>query len=201
MATIIGTKGNDIINGTAFDDVIYGGGGRDVIHGGDGNDEIWGGPGGKDWLYGDAGNDVLKGGGGQDSLYGGTGADQFVFREADGLTTPTFAFTGGHGVTEVAQWVIIDDLTFADGDNVRITDFANIFGTLNMSRPGTGSYFIDGQEDINAMTQFLNAHPDQGFYYEINGTQNDGTTFILKDGNGHFQALTLNHIHPDSIVA
>ncbi|MEO0031954.1 MAG: hypothetical protein RIS94_1712 [Pseudomonadota bacterium] len=200
MATIYGTKGSDLITGTSGDDIIYGLGGRDVIHGGDGNDEIWGGPGSKDWLYGDAGNDVLKGGGGQDSLNGGTGADQFVFREADGLTTPVFAFTGGHGVTEVAQWVIINDLSFADHDEVRITDFAGVFGSLNISRPGTGSYFIDDQGDVNAIVNYLKGHPDQGFSFEIHGTQYDGTTLMLKDGNGHFQALTLNGIHPDTIA-
>ena len=197
MATINGTKSNEMITGSAGADTISGGAGKDVIFGGAGDDMIYGG-GGKDFLYGGDGNDVLKGGGGQDSLTGGTGADQFVFRSAEGFAP--LAFSGGHGVTQVWQWVTVTDLTFADGDNVRITGFDDIFGTLNMARKGTGSYFIDGQEDINAMANFLTANPTKGSYYEINGTIFDGTTFLLNDAAGHTQAITLNGIHPDLLM-
>lgn len=197
MAIINGTKANELITGTSGDDTITGGGGKDVILGGAGNDMLYGGA-GKDFLYGGDGNDTLKGGGGQDSLTGGSGADQFVFRMAEGFGP--LAFSGGHGVTEVNQWVIVTDLTFADHDEVRMTGFDDIFGSLGMYRNGTGSYFIDGQEDINAMANFLNGHADKGFYYEITGGPSDGTTFILNDANGHQQALTLNGIHPDAIV-
>ncbi|WP_421837107.1 calcium-binding protein [Novosphingobium sp.] len=197
MATINGTKSNEVITGTANADTITGGGGRDVMFGGGGDDMLYGG-GGKDWLYGGDGNDVLKGGGGQDSLTGGAGADQFVFRSGEGFAP--MSFSGGHGVTEVWQWVMVTDLTFADGDNVRITGFDDIFGTLGMSRKGTGSYFIDGQEDINAMARFLTANPTKGSYYEIKGGPFDGTTFLLNDALGHTQAITLSNIHPDPIV-
>lgn len=197
MATINGTRANEVITGTSGADVINGGGGRDVLNGGAGNDVLYGG-GGKDWLYGGDGNDILKGGGGQDSLTGGAGADQFVFRSGEGFAP--MAFSGGHGVTEVWQWVMVTDLTFADGDNVRITGFDDIFGGLNMSRRGTGSYFIDGQEDINALANFLRANPTKGSYYEINGGPFDGTTFLLVDPLGHTQALTLSNIHPDAVV-
>lgn len=197
MATINGTKSNELINGTSGDDVITGGGGKDVINGGAGNDMIYGGS-GKDFLNGGDGNDVLKGGGGQDSLSGGAGADQFVFRSAEGFAP--LSFSGGNGVAQVWQWAIITDLTFADGDNVRITGFADIFGGLNMARSGTGSYFIDGQEDINAMVDFLDANPTKGSYYEVFGGQNDGITFLLNDAAGNTQALTLNGIHPDLVM-
>lgn len=197
MATINGTKSNEVITGTASADVITGGAGKDVILGGAGDDTLYGGA-GKDFLYGGDGNDVLKGGGGQDSLTGGAGADQFVFRSAEGFSP--IAFSGGHGVTQVWQWVTVTDLTFGDGDNVRITGFDDIFGTLGMSRKGTGSYFIDGQEDINAIANFLKANPTKGSYYEVKGGPFDGTTFLLNDAAGHVQALTLNHIHPDAVV-
>jgi hypothetical protein len=192
MATINGTKASESITGSAGADIISGGAGRDVIKGGAGNDVLYGG-GGNDSIYGGDGDDVLKGGGGKDSLTGGAGADQFVFRSAEGFAP--LAFTGGHGVTSVYQWVIVTDLTFIDGDNVRITGFDDIFGTLNMSRKGTGSYFIDGHEDITAMVNFLDANPTKGSYYEVFGTQNDGITFLLNDASGHTQALTLNGIH------
>jgi Ca2+-binding RTX toxin-like protein len=197
MTTINGTKSNEVINGTSGNDTISGGAGKDVIFGGGGNDMIYGGA-GNDFLYGGEGNDVLKGGGGKDSLTGDGGADQFVFRSAEGFAP--LPFSGGQGISTVNQWVIVTDLTFADGDNVRITGFDDIFGSLNMARRGTGSYFIDGQEDINAMVNFLNANPSKGSYYQIFGTQNDGITFLLNDAAGNVQAITLNGIHPDAIV-
>jgi predicted extracellular nuclease len=64
-ATIIGTTGNDMLNGTNGPDVIVGLGGNDVINGGNGNDIICGG----------AGNDTLNGGGGNDMLLGSYGTD------------------------------------------------------------------------------------------------------------------------------
>ncbi len=72
--TIVGTRGNDHINGTNRADVICGLGGNDVIEGRGGGDVILGGP-GRDVLSGTKGNDVLKGGPGRDTLYGDDGND------------------------------------------------------------------------------------------------------------------------------
>ena len=100
-ATIVGTQGDDRIEGTpgndvivAFegDDVIDGLGGNDLICAGDGHDTLLGGPGddfldgengndrlnggsGKDLLSGESGSDKLKGGPGKDTLLGGSGRD------------------------------------------------------------------------------------------------------------------------------
>src|SRR4051794_10335267 len=79
VCTILGTIGDDHLNGgrahdvicgLGGDDVIDGGGGGDVIDGGGGNDLINGGD-GADLLYGGAGNDTLRGGTGNDYLNGG----------------------------------------------------------------------------------------------------------------------------------
>ncbi|MDF8334174.1 calcium-binding protein [Novosphingobium cyanobacteriorum] len=188
-----------VVKGTSGDDVINGGGGRDQIYGLAGDDKLYGSS-GKDWLYGGDGNDILKGGGGQDSLTGGSGTDQFVFREADSVSGTAFAFTGGHGYTQVNQWVIVTDLNFGESDEVRLTGFDSVFSSLDMSRKGTGSYFIDDQNDINKMASFIAAHPELGTYWEIHGTQYDGTTFVLNDKAGGTTALTLLGIHPDAIV-
>ena len=105
MAEIIGTLGDDIINGGdgvsdrilggAGDDTIYGGNGssyysgrtwytdsNDIIYGGDGNDIIYGGndlngTGGwsNDVIYGGDGNDTISGGTGIDIMSGGAGND------------------------------------------------------------------------------------------------------------------------------
>ncbi len=176
--SINGTDGNDIITGT------------------DGNDHIWGGR-GKDRLSGGDGNDILKGGGGQDALTGGAGADQFVFRSGEGWAP--IAYNGpGAPANDVTQWVIVSDLSFAEGDNVRITGFANIFGTLDMFRGG--SYFIDDQGDVNRLAAFLKDNPSQGSYKETFGTSNAGTTFLLNDGMGGTQVLQLLGIHPDTMI-
>ena len=94
-ATIVGTRGNDIIYGTEGDDVIVALGGNDIIFavGGDnvicagpGDDVVFGGPGndrifgqgGNDFLYGGPGDDVIRGGPGDDVIEGGPGANRLV---------------------------------------------------------------------------------------------------------------------------
>jgi Ca2+-binding RTX toxin-like protein len=83
-ATIVGTAGNDDIEGTSRRDVIQGRGGHDEIEGHRGNDLICGGAGrddlegnrGDDRLFGNRGNDELEGGRGGDLLNGGRGFDE-----------------------------------------------------------------------------------------------------------------------------
>lgn len=81
--TINGTNGNDVICGLAGDDTINGGNGNDVIYGGAGNDTLDGGN-GDDTIYagdsgsvliGGNGNDTLTGGSGNDTIYGDNGND------------------------------------------------------------------------------------------------------------------------------
>ena len=65
-ATIVGTSGNNRIQGTPRDDVIAGLGGNDRIDGLGGDDVICGGPGDDDLTSYDQGHDVLVGGVGDD---------------------------------------------------------------------------------------------------------------------------------------
>ncbi len=100
-ATIVGTRGNDVLVGGAGpdviasfggDDTIYAFSGRDLVCAGPGRDYVGGGTaadrifgasggdrlagrGGPDLLRGSAGNDVLKGNRGADRLRGGSGFD------------------------------------------------------------------------------------------------------------------------------
>ncbi|MEP3427866.1 MAG: DUF4114 domain-containing protein [Roseibium sp.] len=62
---VIGTNGDDILNGSIHSDVMSGRFGDDLLKGQNGNDEIWGGT-GNDTLYGNSGNDKLYGSGGPD---------------------------------------------------------------------------------------------------------------------------------------
>jgi uncharacterized repeat protein (TIGR01451 family) len=78
-----GTKGKDVIQARAGDDAVRGLAGRDLICAGSGDDKVRGGgaddkvigAGGNDRIGGQAGDDVLKGNGGRDRLKGGSGDD------------------------------------------------------------------------------------------------------------------------------
>jgi CSLREA domain-containing protein len=82
-ATIVGTDGNDNLQGTAGDDVVVlldgndtfdGQKGNDLVCAGAGDDEILGAAGGDD-IFGEGGEDTLSGQKGNDELSGGSGDD------------------------------------------------------------------------------------------------------------------------------
>lgn len=72
--TIIGVKGNSVLNGGGGDDRLIGREGDDLLRGGDGADRLSG-LHGKDRLIGGAGGDALAGGVQRDRLFGQNGAD------------------------------------------------------------------------------------------------------------------------------
>lgn len=92
-ATIIGTRGADLLVGTEGEDVIAGLGGDDVIYGLDGADTLCGGSGhdvllggeGDDKLFGDNGRDALFGERGSDTLFGGRGNDYLSGGDGDDI--------------------------------------------------------------------------------------------------------------------
>ena len=74
LSGILGTSGDDALEGGAGADMLYGGDGFDTLSGGDGGDTLSGGD-GNDSLSGGAGDDTLDGGSGDDRLDGGGGND------------------------------------------------------------------------------------------------------------------------------
>jgi mannosyltransferase len=84
VPTILGSAGDERINGTRSNDVIHALQGDDIINGGPGDDILCGGGGddlingrdGNDIIYGNEGNDILNSGPGDDSLDGGEGFDK-----------------------------------------------------------------------------------------------------------------------------
>ncbi|MEV4428394.1 calcium-binding protein [Streptomyces sp. R-07] len=72
--TIIGTSGNDTLNGGYNNDVICALSGNDTVNAGFGNDTVHAGP-GNDRADGSYGNDTLIGGPGSDNLIGNYGSD------------------------------------------------------------------------------------------------------------------------------
>ncbi|MEO5888074.1 MAG: ExeM/NucH family extracellular endonuclease, partial [Anaerolineales bacterium] len=96
ITVVIGTSGNNALNGTSGADLILGLNGNDTLNGLSGNDLLCGGAkndtlnGGDndDTLSGEAGNDTLTGGTGADSFSGGVGNDTNLdFNAGDGDTT------------------------------------------------------------------------------------------------------------------
>lgn len=77
-AYIIGSSGNDKLQGNRENDTLEGFDGNDYLKGEGGNDRLYG-DAGDDILRGGSGNDLLNDGAGHDLLIGGWGADVFVF--------------------------------------------------------------------------------------------------------------------------
>ncbi len=81
---IFGRGGNDIINGGSDPDILRGDEGNDILNGGTGDDDMDGGTGndilnggdGNDLMRGGFGNDIVNGGNGNDRIFGGHGADR-----------------------------------------------------------------------------------------------------------------------------
>jgi len=82
LATIVGTRGRDVIDGTKRDDVIVARGGADEINAGAGEDLVCGGS-GPDEIRGGAHDDVLLGNGGDDHVRGGAGDDVIIGHAGD----------------------------------------------------------------------------------------------------------------------
>lgn len=79
--TLIGSDGDDTLNGRSRNDVISGGDGNDILNGAEGADTINGGN----------GNDVINGGRGVDRLNGGDGDDTYIFERGHGADSITDA--------------------------------------------------------------------------------------------------------------
>jgi Ca2+-binding RTX toxin-like protein len=112
---ILGTAGNDTINGDNTDNIIDGLAGDDTINGLGGDDD----------LYGSAGNDTLNGGTGVDWMYGGVGNDIYIVDNALDLANESV----DEGTDEVRSSV---SQTLAENvENLLLTGSAAISGTGN----------------------------------------------------------------------
>lgn len=83
---VLGTAGNDYLEGgggrdwiisNAGADTLDGGSGSDTLDSGSGHDLLWAGA-GDDRVYGGGGNDTIHGGGGSNHLLGGSGKDTII---------------------------------------------------------------------------------------------------------------------------
>jgi len=150
VATIVGTAGNDLINGTAGRDVIHarsgndtinGKGGNDLICAGKGDDTVRGGSGndtifgqsGRDYVRGRSGADTIKGGGGADDLRGNNGADTLI----GGDDRDTISGNSGRDLLRGQGGA--DELAGGSGNDVLVGGSGG-----DKLRGGTGEDIIDG---------------------------------------------------------
>ena len=132
--------GNDVISGRGGDDLIISGGGNDSIGGGSGNDAIFAGSGndvvaggeGDDRIFGGKGNDLIDGGAGNDLISGDNGNDTVL-----GGTGNDTAF-GGKGNDFVGGGDGNDSL-FGGRDNDTVDG-------------GAGDDFISGDRGSDVLT-------------------------------------------------
>lgn len=107
---IAGEAGNDTLNGGAGDDALDGGTGNDTLDGADGNDTLNGGT-GDDALIAGTGTDFLDGGEGSDTaIFAGPQADFAIEATEEGVSV-TNAIAGID-----TELVNVEFLSFADGE-------------------------------------------------------------------------------------
>jgi Ca2+-binding RTX toxin-like protein len=174
---LIGTQGNDLINGGSGFDTILGGLGADTLDGGDKADQIYGGFGddsleggsGADALYGEAGDDTLNSGDEADRLYGGTGNDLLFGGWAFGTTVD--GLWGDEGNDTLYGETGYDLLDGGEGDDL-----------LDGGDQADNLYGQSGNDTLGG---------GAGFDTLIGGTGNDlllgnfnADRFVFEDGHG-----------------
>lgn len=122
---IWGGSGNDIIVGSGGDDTLNGEGGDDLIFGGRGSDTIDGG-GGDDILNGGEDDDTIAGGGGNDLVRGDRGADELG--GGGGFDVVDYATDAGPGPVTVSLADNAATDGWGDNDDLLDDSFAAIRG-------------------------------------------------------------------------
>ncbi len=163
MATIHGTRYDDVRNGTNDADNIYGYAGNDHLYGHGGNDS----------LSGSLGNDFISGGNGSDNIYGGAGAD-YLLGGIDG-SADTFRFYMG-------------DSPSANGSADSIADWNRLYDNIDMPYAGTSANYQEAQTwatSIAAARSQVESNPDlyeERHVFLYNASSNSG--YLLSDLNG-----------------
>ncbi len=182
MALIIGTSGddtlngtldNDFINGLEGDDKILAFEGNDLVIGGEGNDGLSGGLGndnisgrnGNDALAGNEGDDWLKGCSGEDTLYGNDGNDML---------------DGGAGIDVMIGGQGNDTYYVNNSDDIVLEDEAQgidfVYSSASYLMPANVENIkLTGNGDINLVGNSLNNHlgGNDGANILVGATGND----------------------------
>lgn len=140
---VIGTSGNDTLEGDSIGNVLRGLEGNDTLKGN----------GGDDMLVGGDGNDILEGGAGADILVGQGGNDTADYRNSDAAITVNLfngTFTGGHAEGD-SQSGIENVFGSAFADEITGTGAANRLSGFN------GSDILEGRSGNDILIGGLGA--------------------------------------------
>lgn len=178
---IMGSAGDDTLNGSKGNDFITGGHGNDTIDGGRGNDVIIGGE-GDDSMYGGAGNDDMSGNIGDDRLYGGTGNDTMDGgRDDDTLM-------GGIGNDQLYGGTGNDSLSGGDGNDRLLGGFGDNAGDDTLTGGDGNDIFVFRDSGGTGTVTDFNPNEDTLKLYGANSMddikvqpQNGNTTIFYGD--------------------
>jgi Ca2+-binding RTX toxin-like protein len=159
IENVIGSNGDDRIEGDGNGNDIDGGNGADKIYGRGGNDDIFGG----------MGDDTIVGGGGYDIMQGYGGADNFVFNDGE-FTTINIDLLGNRRIDTIKDldWNDTVDFSNIDADTTTAGNqrFHKVTGGLTgqaaelyIHRTEIGDYkdiyLIEGDVDGNGRADFM----------------------------------------------
>ncbi len=157
MAIVIGTNGDDDLDGTANNDLIVSGNGDDTIEAGDGHDLIFAGNGdntvdggaGNDVIVAGRGDDEIDGGDGDDLIFGGRGDDAIEGGDGNDL------IFGGSGDDTIDGGEGCDVISAGRGNDTVIFDVDENAGAQNYFSGGSGNDTLRlrlTQAQVNEMT-------------------------------------------------
>jgi Ca2+-binding RTX toxin-like protein len=187
---VVGTDGDDTLDGTAKNEIFFGLRGDDNISAGDGNDSAFGGRGddlifggdGNDELFGGRGNDALIGGAGSDHLFGGKGRDLLLGGdgkdELDGNDgNDTFVIRKGTGVDT------IEHLQAGDRIDVRDFNLASFQAVLNAAHQSHDEVVINldkGDKLVIEDVKLSDLHAEQFIISgQITGPSSSQTPYLI----------------------
>jgi len=174
---IIGTTGNNKLNGTTKADIILtllgedevaAGDGNDLVLTGGGNDTVGGGA-GNDTAFAGSGNDVVAGRGGDDLLFGGKGNDLVDGGDGNDILSGdqgNDTVSGGAGNDTIFGGSGNDIISGGDGDDCLFGGQGN--DTVD---GGAGNDFISGDRGSDVLTGGAGSDT---FYFASIGSDNSG---------------------------
>ncbi|MBM3582728.1 MAG: hypothetical protein FJX37_12285, partial [Alphaproteobacteria bacterium] len=181
--TVIGGEGVDFIDGGAGNDTLVGSQGADTILGGDGDDNIQGGQ-GDDILIGGAGNDRIDGGLGLDTaVFEGNYRDYTVAINADGTITVTSPNGDVDTLTGIERFQFADmTLTRGDLDGVEdpVLNAGNVTGGEDTAIPLNITAALGDPDETATMTIVIAGVPN-GATLSAGTDNGDGTWTLTPD--------------------
>ncbi|MES2944725.1 MAG: calcium-binding protein [Pseudomonadota bacterium] len=151
---VLGSTGDDSLNGNNTDNMMLGNAGNDTLVGLEGNDSLYG-QAGNDSLMAGLGNDTLDSGLGQDTLVGGDGSDVYFVDDAGDVVLETNAdkTTGGIDlvISNMADYTLGEHV---ENGRVDLYSVGNMMGNSlsNILYSSWGNNVLDGGAGSEADT-------------------------------------------------